>query len=578
MNIVALYARVSTGNQEKEETVQSQLSEIQDRITKDGVLLGENLSFIDDGWTGSILARPELDRLRDAVKSKLFQVLYVYDLGRLSRDFLNQLILKKEFEEAGIKIISLHDINNVNPESGFAQNMMGLFHDYERIKIAERFRRGKLYKAKNGLLFGWCAPYGYKYVKGEKKDVKGTHEINTLEAENVQTIFKWFVEEQLTIRQVIVRLYERKILPRKSKNGYWSTSTLSRLLRDESYIGTTYYNKRIAIEPTNPVNKTAYKKVKKSSRKNRSKDEWLPISIPVIIDNKMFLEAQQQLKRNSQFGKRNKVHEYLLSTLIRCKCGSTRCGCGVKDHLYYRCTDREKRFPLPKQCSSPGVNSSVLDEHVWVAIRKLLTEPKQIENQYERFKMKVSSYHKNNNFVDIESLKKELDEQKDLEERFVKAYGAKVISLEQLDAQLADIKLKKGQIMSKLTASGSNASSLQQTIVLPDLKQFSDTMQAEIKDLDFKEKQYAIRQLVDSVVTDGITATIEGSIPLTIFENHTHNNYEQQSINRYCRFAKCWKVDPFQRAPQKTSCASCELSVCNDRAKRRRRRRSRSKT
>lgn len=572
MNIVALYARVSTGNQEKEETVQSQLSEIKDHITKDGVLLGDNLSFIDDGWTGSILARPELDRLRDAVKSKLFQVLYVYDLGRLSRDFLNQLILKKEFEEAGIKIISLHDINNVNPESGFAQNMMGLFHDYERIKIAERFRRGKLYKAKNGLLFGWCAPYGYRYVKGDKKDIKGAHEINPLEAENIKFIFKWFVEEQLTIRQVIVRLYERKILPRKSKNGYWSTSTLSRLLRDESYIGTTYYNKRIAVEPTNPVNKDAYKKVKKSSRKSRSKDEWLPITIPALIDKNMFLEAQKQLKRNSQFGKRNKVNEYLLSTLIRCTCGSTRCGCGVKDHLYYRCTDREKRFPLPKQCTSPSVNSSVLDEHVWVAVRKLLTEPKQIENQYESFKIKVSSYQKNTNFVDIESLKKELDEQKDLEERFVKAYGAKVISLEQLDAQLADIKLKKGQIMSKLTTSGNSTSPLQQTIVLPDLKQFSDTMQAEIKDLDFKERQYAIRQLVDSVVTDGITATIEGSIPLTILEDYTHNNYEQEFINRYRRVAERRQINPIQRTLEKTSGPRRKLSICHDRAQCRRRR------
>jgi len=215
--ISALYARVSTGNQEKQETINSQIAEIKERIKKDGLMLGDNLTFFDDGWTGSVLARPELDKLRDAVKGKLFQVLYVYDLGRLSRDFLNQLILKKEIEEAGVKIISLHDINNESPESGLAQNVMGIFHDYERIKIAERFRRGKLYKAKQGILFGWTAPYGYRYVKGDKKTTFGSFEIIKEEAENVKMIFKWLVDEQMTIRQIILRLFEQKILPRKNK-------------------------------------------------------------------------------------------------------------------------------------------------------------------------------------------------------------------------------------------------------------------------------------------------------------------------------------------------------------------------
>lgn len=130
------------------------------------------------------------------------------------------LILKKEIEEAGIKIVSLHDINNETPESGFAQNVMGLFHDYERIKIAERFRRGKLYKAKNGILFGWNAPYGYRYVKGDKKTIPGSFEVVKEEAEIVKMIFKWFVDEQMTIRKVILRLFEQKILPRKNKKGY----------------------------------------------------------------------------------------------------------------------------------------------------------------------------------------------------------------------------------------------------------------------------------------------------------------------------------------------------------------------
>src|SRR3989344_1003032 len=275
MKVSALYARVSTSGQEKEQTINSQIEEIESKAKQDGNMIGQNLKYTDDGWSGELLARPSLDNLRDAVKNKAFEILYVYDLGRLSRNFLNQLILKKELIDAGIQIVSLHDINGENPESLLAQNVMGLFHDYERIKIAERFRRGKLYKAKSGILFGWQAPYGYKYIKGKEKGT-GYFKVVLHEAEIINKIFEWVGIEGLTIRQVIKRLYEQKLYPRKSTKGYWSTSTLSKRLRDETYIGTAYYNKSISVIPSNPYKNEKYKRIKKSSRKMKSKEEWYP--------------------------------------------------------------------------------------------------------------------------------------------------------------------------------------------------------------------------------------------------------------------------------------------------------------
>ena len=70
-------------------------------------------------------------------------------------------------------------------------------------------------------------------------------------------------------------------------------------------------------------------------------------------------------------------------------------------------------------------------------------------------------------------------------------------------------------------------------------------MKAEIKELDFKEKQYVVRQLVDTVVTDGAIASVEGSIPLVIPEENTKNNYGQSSINRNCRASKRRKINSF---------------------------------
>jgi len=64
MIISALYARVSTQRQEKEATIQSQIAEIKDRIKLDENILRDDLIFVDDGWSGSNLERPELDRMR----------------------------------------------------------------------------------------------------------------------------------------------------------------------------------------------------------------------------------------------------------------------------------------------------------------------------------------------------------------------------------------------------------------------------------------------------------------------------------------------------------------------------------
>ena len=60
-----LYARVSGDQQEKEDTIASQFEAIMQRIASDGLECDPGLQFVDDGYTGSILARPALERLRD---------------------------------------------------------------------------------------------------------------------------------------------------------------------------------------------------------------------------------------------------------------------------------------------------------------------------------------------------------------------------------------------------------------------------------------------------------------------------------------------------------------------------------
>jgi site-specific DNA recombinase len=67
LKVAALYARVSTEKQEREETIQSQLEALRQAAVHQGYLATCEDEFIDDGSSGARLDRPALDRLRDLV-------------------------------------------------------------------------------------------------------------------------------------------------------------------------------------------------------------------------------------------------------------------------------------------------------------------------------------------------------------------------------------------------------------------------------------------------------------------------------------------------------------------------------
>lgn len=519
MKIAALYARVSTDKQEQEKTIDSQIAEVKERIKSDKNVLGGDLEFQDDGWSGELLARPGLDALRDGIKEKRFEVLYVYDLGRLSRTFLNQLILIEEIKSSGVELISLHDINAETGEQVFAQRVMGVFHDYERVKIGERMRRGKEYKARKGLIVNGPAAYGYDYIPKTKED-EGVWRVNEEEAEVVRKIFHWVADEKLTVRGVIRRLYELGITTKKNKRGaIWGNGPVCRLLRNEAYVGRAYYNKNYAVVPEHPKNNDHYKKVKKSSRRQRIRDEWIKIPVTPILDESLFNRVQEQLKLNQKFNKRNRKTKCLLPQKVSCICGRQRNIEGVRDHRYYRCTDRIYRFPLPRQCKASGVDAFHLDSMVWNNVLKLFTNSDLIKDQAKRWtdsQVKQKDYTQDN-VISLEKLVKKYDEEED---RYVKAYGSGAITLAKLQEKTKDVRERRlaieSQIMSSTEAKPKSVVNMAQIDNLP--QKFSKMLQL----LTFEEKQLFLRDVLERVVVgDGTKVSVKGAIPV---ESEAQNN------------------------------------------------------
>ncbi len=146
----ALYARVSTEKQEREETVASQVDLLQQTAKARGYEVLPGNLFIDDGVSGTRLDRPALERLRDLAAEGTFEVVLVTAPDRLARRYAYQVVLVEELTRSGCEVVFVHQSLGASPEEQMLLQMQGVFAEYERALIHERTRRGQLFAARQG--------------------------------------------------------------------------------------------------------------------------------------------------------------------------------------------------------------------------------------------------------------------------------------------------------------------------------------------------------------------------------------------------------------------------------------------
>ena len=147
---VAIYARVSGEQQAKDDTIASQLEAVTQRVASDALECEPELYFLDDGYSGDILARPGLEQLRDQAAAGVIDRLYVLDPDRFSRKYAYQVLILEELTRCGVEVVFLHNPPGRGPEENLLLQVQGMIAEYERAKIMERCRRGKQYAARHG--------------------------------------------------------------------------------------------------------------------------------------------------------------------------------------------------------------------------------------------------------------------------------------------------------------------------------------------------------------------------------------------------------------------------------------------
>src|ERR1043166_4989033 len=135
---VALYARVSSESQARDDTITSQVTALRERIAADGFQLEPGHRYEDEGYSGATLLRPALERLRDAVAVGKVERIYVHAPDRLARRYVHQVLLIDEFQRAGAEVVFLNRAIGGTPEDDLLLQVQGMIAEYERAKILER--------------------------------------------------------------------------------------------------------------------------------------------------------------------------------------------------------------------------------------------------------------------------------------------------------------------------------------------------------------------------------------------------------------------------------------------------------
>jgi site-specific DNA recombinase len=532
LKLTAIYARVSTARQEEEQTIKTQLDAVDELVRKSDFKVVEQ--YVDEGWSGDMLARPGLDKLRDDAKTKRWQVVVIYDPDRLARRYSYQELIMDELREAGIEVVFVTVAAPKNSEEKILHGVRGLFAEYERAKITERFRLGKIRKIKEGHLLVSSPLYGYRYIAMQDK-MHGYYEVDESEARVARMIFDWVDREGLTVRGIVRKLHQLGVAPRKSKRGVWATSTLSKLLKNTAYIGQAHWGSSYAVVPENPKIKVRYRKIKKSSRRMKPQSEWYHVPVPAIIDKEVFMRVQERIRTNFLLSRRNTKNQYLLAGRIYCPCGRKRGGEGPQNgkHLYYRCLDRTLNLPLPPICKEKSLNARLTDQFVWAQVSHLMASPELLKEQVRQW---LSKQGKNGDAVATDEgfIKQEINKLKEQENRYNQAFGSGLFTLDDLKSYLLPIREKVASYQSQLAQSQQRLLDLNATPLPSDaeIELFARQATGVLANLGFEERKSIIRHVVDKVVGSRDKLQIHGFIPLTNI-NVCTNDRHRQDIPRH---------------------------------------------
>lgn len=445
------------------------------------------------------MAQKDLDRL------------YVQCPDRLASG-AKLIILVEEFQQHGVEVVFLRGSVEDTAEGKLLLHMQGAIAEYERTKIMERIRRGKLYWARQGAFVGGHTPYGYRLVK-RTDGHRARFEVNEYEALVVRQMYHWLVEEGLSTRAICKRLTEMSIAT-ATGGAQWGPTTVSRILRNPVYRGSYLYQRAESVLPSRRLNPDRYRGGRKTWRKPRPQEEWITIPVPATVDEAAWNAAQGQLQSNSESSRRNnKRHQYLLRGLIKCpRCGGTYTGYAQHGSQGYRCYKSSQAVPGGEKCPPGAIKAQPVEEAVWGAVKEALQQPQVLVEEYQR-RLAQSAMPDA-----VEAERKQvalaLKRNKAQEDRITDAYINEAMELDRYKAEMEKLRQRSRELEKTSRDIERRA---QQEIdsrnALEHLERFCRQIAQGLEAMTFEERQQLLRLVVERIIVEDGRVRIETVIP-----------------------------------------------------------------
>jgi site-specific DNA recombinase len=505
----ALYARVSSDQQAQAQTIASQVEALEERMRHDGLLPDPELQFLDDGYSGATLVRPALERLRDMAALGALDRLYVHSPDRLARKYAYQVLLLEELRHEGVEVVFLNHSISDNPEEQLLLQMQGMMAEYERAKIIERHRRGKLHAARHGsvnVLSG--APYGYRYLSARVTEGHAAYEIVLEQARVVRQIFAWVGQDRLSLYEVCRRLQKQGIATPTGKSR-WDRTTIWGLLQNPAYKGQAAYGKT-RVGPRRPCLRPSRGHPAQPRRAYSTydvpADQQIAIPVPALVEADLFDIVQEQLQENRRRQRERRCGaRYLLQGLLVCgTCGHAYYGKPVSRHAgpgqrrtyaYYRCAGSDAhRFGGQRLCENQSVRTDRLEEAVWQDVCSLLQEPQRIAREYER---RLAPPDRDESLDSLQTLTQKV---KRGIGRLIDAYQDGLIDRAQFEPRLHQAQ-ERLQALQDQIATLAAEQSRQQDLqwVISQVETFAKMLEGNLQQADWSTKRQVIRTLVKQI-------------------------------------------------------------------------------
>jgi site-specific DNA recombinase len=400
-----LYARVSTEEQARTGySLAQQIEALRQYADSEGYEVIEEVS--DPGHSGASLERPGMDRVRDLVAAGGVSVVLAQDRDRIAREPAYHYLLRKEFEEHNCRLRSLNDRGDDSPEGELMDGVFDQFAKFERAKTAERTRRGRLRKVREGKLVAGSVPnFGFKF-----NAIRDGYVVDEGQIALVRRIFHMVAVEGRTLYGVANTLQHEGV-PTPNGKKLWSQTFVRNVINNDVYkphsyeeveavttpdvaakldpeqqYGLWWFNKyRIVTKQTteNALDGLRYRKMKKTTRK--PKTEWIAVPVPDAGVPREWVDAARATIKDNRRPSLNGQRFWELSGGIAW-CGL--CGArmetstvigrdGRRKHYYYRCWRRNKFGDYA--CPRPS-NYAVgkVEPPVWEFVSGLLKDPERV--------------------------------------------------------------------------------------------------------------------------------------------------------------------------------------------------------